>query len=225
MRGLIADVSKNRSAAGGETAARTRGGKPRKGLFGLLALTVAAVLLLATFGAIELFAAPDASTAVHVNPDDIEQSTLAIGTHLIHLTALTESIYDIAVASAQTSNQNGSYYKSELADGAWFDITAATALRDITTLGTPVQTANIGALWFTHHTKSDGITYDLLTGQAVNPFDIDKPYELRLLDELMPLDIQYQLLQETQRDSGQGQQKLARLDGFWATQVRNAATS
>ena len=35
-------------------------------------------------------------TSVHVNPNVIENSTLAIGTHLIHLSALTDAIYEIA---------------------------------------------------------------------------------------------------------------------------------
>ena len=110
----------------------------------------------------------DEAKAVHITADAIEPSTLAIGTHLIHLSALTDSIYEIANQSAEESGQNTIYYKSELGGGAWFDITSATSLADITEQGTAVQNADIEALFFTHHTKADKVTYDLRTGRAVN---------------------------------------------------------
>ena len=97
----------------------------------------------------------DEEKAVHITADAIEPSTLAIGTHLIHLSALTDSLYEIANQSAEESGQNTIYYKSELGGGAWFDITSATSLADITEQGTAVQNGDIEALFFTHHTKSD----------------------------------------------------------------------
>ena len=54
----------------------------------------------------------DETKAVHIKADDIEASTLAIGTHLIHLSALTDSIYELASQSADESGQNVIYYKS-----------------------------------------------------------------------------------------------------------------
>jgi hypothetical protein len=83
----------------------------------------------------------DESDAVHIKAKDIENSTLAIGTHLIHLSALTDQLYDIAQKSADESGQNLIYYKSELADGTWFDITAASSLKDITKEGSLSPTA------------------------------------------------------------------------------------
>ena len=114
--------------------------------------------------------------------DSIEDSTLLIGTHLIHLSALNDSIYEVAQASAEESGQNRIYYKSELADGAWFDITTASSLADITTAGTPVTTDSLTGLYLTHHTKSDGKTYDLRTGQEVSLQDIHDPYDLEGLE-------------------------------------------
>ena len=157
----------------------------------------------------------DESAAVHITPGTIESSTLAIGTHLIHLSALTDSIYEIAQQSAEDSGQFQIYYKSELGENAWFDITAASTLEDITTGGSPVQDEVIEALFFTHHTKSDKITYDLRTGQAVNIFDIRDPYDLESLDELSPLKMKYDQVVELQGEDEITQ----RIDQIWQTDV------
>lgn len=158
----------------------------------------------------------DSSKAVHIKSGEIETSTLAIGTHLIHLSALTDAIYTIASDSAGESGQNRIYYKSELGEGAWFDITTATSLADITTAGTPVTDETIEALFFTHHTKSDKITYDLRTGQAVNIFDIQDPYDLENLEELSPLKMQYDQIRELSGENDETK----RIDQIWSTPVK-----
>lgn len=159
----------------------------------------------------------DESAAVHINPSTIESSTLAIGTHLIHLSALTDSIYEIAEKSAEESGQFQIYYKSELGGDAWFDITSASTLEDITTGGTPVTDEVIEALFFTHHTKSDKVTYDLRTGQPVNIFDIRDPYDLENLEELSPLKMKYDQVYELQGEDEITQ----RIDQIWQTNVDN----
>ena len=157
----------------------------------------------------------DESRAVHIKARDIETSTLAIGTHLIHLSALTDSVYEVAEKSAEESGQNQIYYKSELGGDTWFNISSATSLADITTSGAPVTDEEIEALYFTHHTKSDKITYDLRTGQAVNIFDIRDPYALESLEELSPLKMQYDQIRETK-----GANKVTeRIDEIWKTPV------
>lgn len=156
--------------------------------------------------------------------DSIEDSTLLIGTHLIHLSALSDSIYEVAQTSAEESGQNRIYYKSELADGAWFDITTASSLADITTAGTPVTTDSLTGLYLTHHTKSDGKTYDLRTGQEVSLQDINDPYDLEGLEELFPLKNQYDLMQDQQSDSAAGKEKMARIEEIYALNVHNATT-
>ena len=61
-------------------------------------MTAAAVtgisLCLFLSGAAAAFWSPE--QAVHVNGNEIENSTLIIGTHLIHMSALTEELYSIA---------------------------------------------------------------------------------------------------------------------------------
>ena len=111
--------------------------------------------------------------SVHIKSGDIENSTLAIGSHLIYIGAMTDEIYQIAYQSASTFSQSDMYYKSELGGGSWYEISSATSVADISSEGTPVADSVVEALSFTHHTKSDGITYDLITGQPVNIFNIN----------------------------------------------------
>ena len=134
--------------------------------------------------------------SVQMQDSQIENATLVIGSHLIHISALTDELYQTALESANEFNQPQMYYKSELAGGAWFEISDAASIADITTAGSPVGKSVIESLPFTHQTKSDGITIDLRTGKAVSVFDINNPYDLRTMEELEPLRIQYQILQE-----------------------------
>ncbi|MDR1322134.1 MAG: hypothetical protein LBK56_12015 [Gracilibacteraceae bacterium] len=162
--------------------------------------------------------------AVHIDPAGIENSTLIVGTHLIHLSALTDTLYDVARQSAEESGQDGLYYKSELAGGVWFNISAASSLADITTAGAPVNGAEIAALFLTHHTKSDGVTYDLRLNTAVNIFDIYSPYDLESMEELLPLKTQYDLTRELQSESDFGRRSIEIIAGFFRTSVRNDVT-
>ena len=157
----------------------------------------------------------DENSAVHIDAEEIENSTLAIGTHLVHLSALNDSIYEVAQASAEESGQNQIYYKSELGGSIWFNITSATSLADITTQGTPMKNEEMEALFFTHHTKSDKITYDLRTGEAVNIFDIRDPYDLETLEEMMPLKIYQEEILELKEEN----HVTRRIDEVWETNV------
>ena len=65
----------------------------RRWLAGLAVVLLAGFL---AFGTLYAKGFWDESRAVHIKAQDIESSTLAIGTHLIHLSALTDSIYEIA---------------------------------------------------------------------------------------------------------------------------------
>jgi hypothetical protein len=192
---------------------------------------IPAVLLAIIFSAVVIFFADalwDPRNAVRIRSADIEDSTLAIGTHLIHLSALSDNLYEIAQESAAESGQLRIYYKSELMGGTWCDITDATTLSAITEGMSgeqfPVQNSVIDALFFTHHTRSNGITYDLRTGSPVNIFDIVNPYELEKMEELRPLKMQFDLIVQSQLDSEIGQRKAARLVRFWQTNVRNNMT-
>lgn len=162
--------------------------------------------------------------SVHVQDGQIEEATLVIGSHLIHLNALTDELYQIALDSANEFNQTGMYYKSELAGGTWYEISEATSIKDITTAGTPVSSDVIEALEFTHQTKSDGITIDLRTGAAVSVYDIKNPYDLRAMEELEPLLLQYQILCEKTDKNKSDEIYLKLLETFFAEDIQSDVT-
>lgn len=164
----------------------------------------------------------NADQAVHIQADQIENSTLVIGTHLIHISALTDELYEIAQKSAGESMQSHIYYKSELAEGTWFDITTASSLADITTGGTPASPDEINKLYFEYHTKSDGKTYDLRTQMAVNIYDILSPYELEAMEELLPMKLQYDMLNEKEQTEDVPKWIQEQMSAFFRTDVKTA---
>lgn len=175
--------------------------KKRVGLKFVTKLVIAATVLIAVGGATLSYALIDETNSVHIKASEIEDATLIIGTHLIYLGSMNDQIYETAMKSAEESNQYNRYYKSEIAGGIWYDITEAGALADITTDGIVVEDRVIEALNMTHHTKSDGITYDLRTGATVGIFDINNPYDLTKMAELEPIKLQYDVLVQTAEPS------------------------
>lgn len=176
-------------------------GKKWYGQMPLRMVLSAVIALLVIGGSVLTFAMIDDTNSVHIRAGEIEDSTLIIGSHLIYLGAMNDQIYDIAMESAEEATQYNRYYKSELAGGAWYDVTEAGALEDISTAGRIVEDSEIEALNMTHHTRSDGITYDLRTGQSVCIFDINDPYDLEGLTELEPIKMQYDVLAQTEDPS------------------------
>lgn len=166
----------------------------------------------------------DENKAVHIDASSIEQSTLIIGTHLIYLYSLNDELYQIALDSAADSGQTQIYYKSELADGTWFDITDAGSIADITDSGIVVSDDTINNLYFTHHTKSDGKTYDLRTNQAVSIFDINNVYDVENLAELESLKNQYDIMKESGDNSAAMKRNIGLVETFFATTVSTDET-
>ncbi|NLV85910.1 MAG: hypothetical protein GX025_01630 [Clostridiales bacterium] len=59
----------------------------------------------------------------------------------------------------------------------------------------------IEGLFLTHHTRSDGITYDLRTNSPVNIFDLKSAYDVAAMDEVIPLKNHWQLIVESVGDT------------------------
>lgn len=161
----------------------------------------------------------DESSAVHINPDDIEPATMIIGTHLIYLGELNDELYQIAVKSQEESGQYNIYYKSELADGAWYEISTASAISDITEQKTAIDRETISQLYLTHHTKSDGNTYDLRLGSAVGIYDIYPVYDLERMEELSQIKNQYDMYREGNKNNATTKRNLTLIKDFFATEV------
>ena len=155
----------------------------------------------------------------------IESGMLFIGTHLIHVQGMTEELYEMALKSAETSMQQEVFYKSELSDGAWYNITDAGGLADISVEGMPVEEAELADLWVTHYTGSDGNTVDVKTGAKVCIFDAPDPYDLYNLPELEPLRIQYDNLIEMDENTDSDGYYREQLAAFFQKDLRNEMTA
>ena len=192
-------------------------------------LGILAALLLQGIGVMAVYAVLDGEeeetvTSVNVMDSDIEMSTMVIGSHLIHINGLTDQLYAVAMVSANEFNQNQIYYKSELAEGGWFEISEAVSIADISTAGTPVDKSVIEALEFTHKTGSDGVTIDLRTEEEVSIFDIPNPYVLEGLEELQPLVRQYDVLQAKEEYTDSDEEYLDMIKGFFEEDVQDDDT-
>ena len=147
------------------------------------------------YSLIDAYAVLDESTAVRYSVfssrNTVENGTLFIGTYLIHMSAMTDELYEKAQKSAEDSGQYNVYYKSELANGDWFDISSAEGLADITEAAEPVEAAELADLWVTFYAGADGIVRSATNSAAVCIFDQPSPYDLYRLSELEALRNQY----------------------------------
>ncbi len=152
----------------------------------------------------------------------IEDSMLFIGTYLIHSQSLTDELYEKAQSSVEESNQSNVYYKSELADGNWFDITDGTGLSDISGEATVIPESDLEDLWVTSYTGLDGITKDV-HGDTLNIFDDPDPYDLYNLPELEPIKLQYDNVFSTESE-GVDKYYYIHLQEFFKKDLRNDVT-
>lgn len=183
----------------GKKASKRKSVSGRKILLPIAGMLAAAVIILGTIASAVIN--EDEEVYADINWDEIENSTLIIGAHLIHISALDDSLYDIAIESSKTNGQYEMYYKSELADGKWFKISEASNISDIMEEGKATELPSNKEMKVRYHTKSDGITYDLMTKDEVCIFDIINPYRIDTLPELDAIAIYHQSLQENKNKS------------------------
>jgi len=163
----------------------------------LLAMVLLAAVLAVVFGkSLPTRALFDPDKAItyqtFASRTTVENSVLFIGTYIVHKDALTDDIYEKAKNSAAESAQENIYYKSELADGEWFEIGSIdNGIKGISTEGLPESIDTINPLYVTYYVGADGIMKDAKTMAGVNPFDIPDPYDLAGLPELDPIRNQY----------------------------------
>ena len=179
------------------------------------------------YSQINAYAVMDESTAVKYSTfsltNTVENGTLFIGTYLIHMTAMTDELYEKAQESAEDSGQYNTYYKSELANGEWFDISSAEGLADITDASEPVETAELADLWVTFYVGADGIARSAKNSEAVCIFDQPSPYDLYRLSELEALRNQYDNTY-TSETEGANRYFYDQLRDFFGLNLRNAVT-
>ena len=179
------------------------------------------------YSLIDAYAVLDESTAVRYSVfssrNTVENGTLFIGTYLIHMSAMTDELYEKAQKSAEDSGQYNVYYKSELANGDWFDISSAEGLADITEAAEPVEAAELADLWVTFYAGADGIVRSATNSAAVCIFDQPSPYDLYRLSELEALRNQYDNTY-TSETEGVSRYFHDQLWYFFGLNLRNAVT-
>ena len=179
------------------------------------------------YSLIDAYAVLDESTAVRYSVfssrNTVENGTLFIGTYLIHMSAMTDELYEKALKSAEDSGQYNVYYKSELANGDWFDISSAEGLADITEAAEPVEAAELADLWVTFYAGADGIVRSATNSAAVCIFDQPSPYDLYQLSELEALRNQYDNTY-TSETEGVSRYFYDQLWYFFGLNLRNAVT-
>jgi hypothetical protein len=122
----------------------------------LLAMVLMAAVLAVVFGkSLPTRALFDPDKAItyqtFASRTTVEDSVLFIGTYIVHKDALTDDIYEKAKESAAQSAQENIYYKSELADGQWFEIgNIDNGIKGISTDGLPESIDTINPLYVTH---------------------------------------------------------------------------
>lgn len=161
---------------------------------------------------------------VHVKDEQIGVSALIVGTHIMYLGAVTDELYATAAESAKKVGMYEIYYKSELADGSWYEISGAEGLADISTSGKTVSADVIENLNLQYYTKEDGITYDLRTGGAVNVFDIDNPYDLSSNSDMEDIKTQYDMLNDKEEKTKSDEYYIGLIDDFFSEELDNSET-
>ncbi len=129
--------------------------------------------------------------------DKINNSSIIIGTYLIDFEALNEEIQALAETDARNTNQNKIYYKSELNDGVWYDITDAESVNDIILTNSKiVDNSIIDGLTLTLYFKADGSVVDFSTGETVSKQDIQGQFNPANMSELSALVKQKDIVKE-----------------------------
>jgi len=163
--------------------------------------------------------------SVKLEDDEIDESSLIIGSYVIHISGLNDDINELAKASAREFDQRNVYYKSEMAGGQWFDITDASSFVEITEEGTPVDVAVIEKLSFTHQVSETGEVTDLRYGYAVSVYDITSPYTLWDLEELEAIEEEYDSLSTLTTRNASEEMNLKFLQSFYGKSIRNTTTN
>lgn len=80
------------------------------------------------------------------------------------------------------------------------------------------QTDSIAELYFTHHTRSDGVTYNLKKNVLVGVFEIYDAHDLENMAEPEPLKIQYDALKEQNDKSDTTSRNIKLIGQFFCKQ-------
>ncbi len=145
----------------------------------------------------------------------VPAGTLFIGTWLMDAQAVNSTFYRLAVYSMSSEDQQIMYYKSELAGNNWRNIYGASGLESILPIADNVQEASLLNYYVTVVVDENGIPRSPKTGEIVDIFRINDPYELEAIPELKSLKVQYDSGIVSSSDTGSKHYLYDRLTQFF----------
>lgn len=114
----------------------------------------------------------------------VPASWLFVGTYLMSAKGVTPQVYQLALKTRETYSQPIAFYTSELDRGDWKNVEGAESLDTILPVGDSVSEETLYPYLITAVVGDDGVPRDPVSGEPINPFDINSPYEMENLPEL-----------------------------------------
>ncbi|MBQ6442989.1 MAG: hypothetical protein IJJ13_10425 [Lachnospiraceae bacterium] len=127
---------------------------------------------------------------------------------------ISNVIYQKALQSQITYNQKVRYYRSELADSQWRDISQAADIKDIMKEARVVPKSELDPLIITCVVGADGIPKDP-DGNPMNIFDFPNPYEMEEITELKKLQEYFNSGRVSEKSTGSDNYRYWRLYYFF----------
>ncbi len=155
--------------------------------------------------------------ARRIKANEFPNKTIIIGTHAIYLDVINEQLINLAEKSksytlnGQAKEQNGVYYKSELNNGTWFDITSTSSIDDV--INNPQKVVSdkfIDSLPIKYYTNEDVKTIEFSSGEEIQPHNInDLAYPENMGEDMTSVNIRIKTL-ESAIKSVKGKSKKAK---------------
>lgn len=144
--------------------------------------------------------------------EQFPDKTIIIGTHAIVLDALTEELLQASQESAKKSGQDKIYFKSDINQGTWYDISDSDKISEIsTTRDNIVTNTTINEVSLEYYTKITGETIALSTGKVVDTsdfFDASDPTQMPEMEEVVKQkDVQNSLKENVSGDDKEKKEK------------------
>lgn len=127
-------------------------------------------------------------TLGHVVP----ASWLFVGTYLMDARALTPQLYQAALDSRAVYNQPIAYYTSELDNGEWKNVEGAGSLTTILPVAGKVSEETLYPYLVMVVVNEDGIPRDPVSGEPVDIYNLNDPYQMENIPEFQALLNYYQ---------------------------------
>ena len=196
----------------------------------IAALVVAAILvcmLVTSFGALNTQALINEDEVVtfeeYSKTHTIENKTEFIGSYLIHIDAMNDELYEKAMATQEKFSQFDIYYKNEMQNGEWFDITSGDGIASLGSSGVKADAEKMNPLYITYVVGSDGALVNAKTGEKEGLYDKPNPYDLSKLPEFENVKAYSDRYYDV-TSTGVGEYIYQVMDEFWKSDLHNDIT-